>query len=173
MSSKVHKESRELPDRRKAFKRMGKWLLAGGGALTVGYFALGREGPIDEWVTLGPVSELPVGKVEPRQVTVTAHGSWVDKKVQRLVWLCRREDESVTVLSGICPHMNYTINNWQQDLGTFRCPGHKSAFDSNGRVLDGPSPRPMDPLDHKIENGLLMVRYQKFRKNLPEREVYV
>jgi len=172
MSSKMHSDPRGLPDRRKAFKKMGKWLIASGGMLTVGYFALGREGPIDQWVTVGPVRELPLGKFENRQVTVTAHGSWMDQNVERTVWICRKEDETVTVLSGICPHLNYTINNWQQDLGTFKCPGHKSAFDSNGNVLDGPSPRPMDPLEYKIENGVLMVRYQKFKKNLPTREVY-
>jgi Rieske Fe-S protein len=91
-------------------------------------------------VTVGNVRELPVGKFEARLVTVTAHGSWFNKKVERMIWLCRNADETVTVLSGICPHLNYTINNWQQDLGIFKCPGHKSAFDSNGRVLEGPLP---------------------------------
>src|SRR6187399_1627420 len=98
MSRKMNKESRELPDRRKAFKKMGKWLLAGGGALTVGYFALGREGPIDEWVSVGPIQALPLGKIDARQVTVTAHGSWLEQEVQRTIWLCRKEDGSVTVL---------------------------------------------------------------------------
>jgi Rieske Fe-S protein len=169
----MDKDSRELPDRRKAFKKMGKWLLAGGGALTVGYFALGREGPIDEWLTVGNVRELPVGKFEARLVTVTAHGSWFNKKVERTIWLFRNADETVTVLSGICPHLNYTINNWQQDLGIIKCPGHKSAFDAKGKVLEGPSPRPMDPLEHQIQDGVLMVRYQKFKKNIPTREVYI
>jgi menaquinol-cytochrome c reductase iron-sulfur subunit len=151
---------------------MGKWLLAGGGALTVGYFALGREGPIDEWVSVGNVQDLPVEKFETRQVYVTAHGTWFNKKVERTVWMCRHADESVTVLSAICPHLNYTINYWQQDLGIFKCPGHKSAFDSTGKVLEGPSPRPMDPLEHQVKDGRVMVRYQKFKKNLPTREVY-
>jgi Rieske Fe-S protein len=167
----MERVSRELPDRRKAFKKMGKWLLAGGGALTVGYFAIGREGPIDEWVAVGNVQDLPVGKFQARQVTVTARGTWMNKKVERIVWLCRNADETVTVLSAICPHLNYTIN-WQQDLGVFKCPGHKSAFDSNGKVLEGPSPRPMDPLEHQVKDGVLQVRYQKFKKNIPEREVY-
>jgi hypothetical protein len=30
----------------------------------------------------------------------------------------------------------------------------------------------MDPLEHKIENGVLLVRFQKFKKNLTVREVY-
>jgi len=139
--------------------------------VTAGYFALGREGPIDEWVTVGPVQDLPLGRFEPRLVTATAHGSWLDQKVQRTIWVFRRDDGSVNVLSGICPHMNYTIL-WQQELGTFRCPGHKSAFDPNGKVLEGPSPRPMDALEHKIEGGMLIVRYQKFKRNVPVREVY-
>jgi Rieske Fe-S protein len=167
----MHRESRGLPDRRQAFKKMGKWLLAGGGTLTVGYFALGREGPIDEWVSVGPVRDLPTGKFQFRQVTVTAHGNWFNQKVERMIWLYRKEDDTLTVLSGICPHMNYTIN-WQQDLGNFKCPGHKSAFDSNGNVLAGPSPRPLDPLEHRVEGGVLMVRYQKFKRKIPTREVY-
>jgi Rieske Fe-S protein len=168
----MEKSSLSLPDRRAAFKKMGKWLLAGGGALTVGYFAIGREGPIDEWVAIGKVEELPIGRFETRQVTVTARGSMLNKKVERVVWLCRNADETITVLSAICPHLNYTINFWQQDPGIFKCPGHKSAFDSTGKVLEGPSPRPMDPLEHQVKDGIVMVRYQKFKKNLPTREVY-
>jgi Rieske Fe-S protein len=166
------KESRELPDRRKAFKKMGQWLLAGAGTLTLGYFALGREGSIDEWVSVGPVSDLPKGEYQSRHVSVTARGSWFNHRVDRVIWLRRNLDESVLVLNGICPHMSYTINVWQKETGTFRCPGHKSAFDSMGNVLSGPSPRPMDPLESRIEGGMLMVRYQKFKRNIPVREVF-
>ena len=172
MSNKMRTQSRELPDRRKAFKRMGKWLLAGGGTLTVAYFALGREGPIDEWVSIGLIRDLPAGEFQSRQVTVTARGNWFNQQVDRVVWLRRNPDETVTVLSGMCPHMNYTINVWDKTSGTFRCPGHKSAFDSKGRVLAGPSPRPMDALEQKVEGGVIMVRYQKFKKNIPTRELF-
>jgi hypothetical protein len=30
----------------------------------------------------------------------------------------------------------------------------------------------MDPLEHQIKDGVLLVRYQKFRKNIPAKEVY-
>lgn len=165
------KRSRALPDRRQAFKKMGKWLIAGSGALAVGYLALGREGPIDEWVTVGAVSDLPIGEIQSRAVNVTSHGNWMNRTVEKGIWIRRNEDETVTVLSAICPHKDYSIR-WRPDLRTFVCPGHKSAFDTTGRVLSGPSPRAMDALETKIEKGMLLVRYQKFKRELPTRELF-
>jgi len=126
---------------------MGKWLLAGGAGLTVAYFALSPEGPIDEWVSVGPVGDLPTGEIQHRLVTVTARGKWMDL------------------------HKDYNIN-WRPDLGTFVCPGHKSAFDPTGKVLSGPSPRPMDTLEYKVENGVLWVRFQKFKRSIPAKELF-
>src|SRR4029079_8022583 len=133
--------------------------------------AVGREGPIDEWVTVAPVAEFPVNEIQIRRVTVTAHGSWLDQHVERGIFVRRNADGSVMVLSSTCPHKDYSIN-WRASLGAFVCPGHKSAFAPTGEVLSGPSPRPMDSLEHKVENGLLMVRYQKFKRGLPTKEVF-
>jgi len=165
----MKKES--LPDRRKAFKKMGSWIVAGSGTLTLAYLALGREGPIDEWVEVAPVSDFPVNEIQIRRVTVTAHGRWIDEHVERGIFVRRNADDSVMVLSSICPHKDYSIA-WKPVLGTFVCPGHKSAFDPTGKVLSGPSPRAMDSLEHKVENGILMVRYQKFKRSLPTKEVF-
>ncbi len=150
---------------------MGAWLVAGSGTLALAYLALGREGPIDEWVTVAPVTELPINEIQARRVTVTAHDRWFDQHVERGIFVRRNDDGSVMVLSSICPHKDYSIN-WRASLGSFVCPGHKSAFDPAGKVLSGPSPRAMDTLEHKIENGLLMVRYQKFKRSLPTKEVF-
>ena len=169
--SKNPKQPRTLPDRRQAFKKMGKWLVAGGGALTVAYFALGREGPIDDWVTVGALSDFPAGPIQSRNVRVEARGNWFTRRVDRQIWIRRNTDEKLTVLSSVCPHKDYTIN-WRADLGTFVCPGHKSSFDPAGKVLSGPSPWPMDTLEYKVENGMLMVRYQKFKRSIPTKELF-
>jgi len=36
--------------------------------------------------------------------------------------------------------------------------------------MSGPSPRSMDDLDTKIENGIVQVRYQYFRQLIPQKE---
>ncbi len=164
------KQPQMLTDRRNAFRKMGKLLLAAFGAVVAAYFAIGREGPIDDWVAVGNVKDIPPGVIQGRLVRVVARGKWLNQNVERAVWLLRNPDDSVTVLGGICPHKGYNIN-WRADLGTFVCPGHKSAFDSMGRVISGPSPRPLDTLEHQVENGVLKVRYQKFKQNLPAKEV--
>src|SRR6185295_16098468 len=68
----IQKASENLPDRRKAFKKIGKLLLGGGGMLTVAWFALGREGAIDDWVPVGPLENFPSGVVQAKFITVTA-----------------------------------------------------------------------------------------------------
>ncbi len=33
----------------------------------------------------------------------------------------------------------------------------------DGKVLGGPSPRPLDTLPHKIQNGVLFVKWERFK----------
>lgn len=44
----------------------------------------------------------------------------------------------VTMLSPICPHMKCTVN-WNKAEKTWDCPCHGSRFDTEGRLIEGPS----------------------------------
>lgn len=157
-------------DRRRAFRILGSILLAGGGGFAAINYVLNREGAIDEWVTLGPVTDLPVGEVLSRTVSVTEHGMLRSRPVNKVIWLRRNPDGSLLVLTGACPHHNCTAN-WVPEKGLFDCRCHNSVFDPSGRVLEGPAPRSMDSLEHRIEAGILSVRYQKFRIGIPTKQV--
>jgi menaquinol-cytochrome c reductase iron-sulfur subunit len=41
-------------------------------------------------------------------------------------------------------------------------------FDTEGKVVGGPAPRPLDRLPVKIENGRLMVQYKEFKSGTEE-----
>jgi Rieske Fe-S protein len=155
-------------DRRQAFKRIGG-LLVGSAAVSSGYYLVTREGSIDEWTSVGSVNELPVDDVVLKRVSVTEHGLISDKPVEKVVWLRRRSGGALDVLSGACPHNNCTAN-WIPERTQFDCRCHNSVFDPSGKVLSGPAPRSLDSLEHKIEGGILLVRYQKFKKGIPEKE---
>jgi menaquinol-cytochrome c reductase iron-sulfur subunit len=43
-------------------------------------------------------------------------------------------------------------------------------FDTEGKVVGGPAPRPLDRLPVKIENGRLMVQYQEFKSGVKAQE---
>jgi menaquinol-cytochrome c reductase iron-sulfur subunit len=75
------------------------------------------------------------------------------------VWLVRQGDK-VLALAAACPHLGCAIAS--QDKG-FGCPCHTSSFDAAGKRLSGPSPRDMDELGTRIEGGIVMVGFARFR----------
>jgi Rieske Fe-S protein len=68
----------------------------------------------------------------------------------------------------VCPHLGCAIDRSATGPG-FNCPCHDSTFDAQGRCLTGPSPRGLDSLDTRIEDGFVMVDYRRFRQGTPEK----
>ena len=155
-------------NRRAFFKLIGG--VIGGGAIAAAGYSYFREGVIDEWVMVGRVADLPADRPQRVSLTLTERGSLVDRTVQKVVWLRRNPDGSVQVLSGACPHMNCTVA-WKPEQDGFDCACHVSNFDSSGKVVSGPSPRALDSLEQQVQNGVLRVRYQKFKPSIPTKEV--
>jgi Rieske Fe-S protein len=157
--------------RRSLFKLLGG-LVGGGAVAAVGYSYFSREGVIDEWVAIGPIADLPADKPQRTRVTLTEHGALMDSTVQKVLWLRRMANGDVQVFSGTCPHMNCTVA-WKPERNGFDCACHLSAFDASGQVVSGPAPRPLDTLEHKLENGVLSVRFQKFKQSVKTKEPLV
>ena len=44
----------------------------------------------------------------------------------------------------------------------FKCPCHDSAFGLDGNVINGPSPRNLDPLQVRTEQGRVLLRFARF-----------
>jgi nitrite reductase/ring-hydroxylating ferredoxin subunit len=66
-------------------------------------------------------------------------------------------------LSTSCPHLGCSVD-FDTAKNEFKCPCHRSAFDLSGKVIGGPSPRAMDGLEIKENNGLIAIRFQRFRQ---------
>lgn len=70
----------------------------------------------------------------------------------RVVWT-NKKDVPYVAFSGKCPHLGcgYKWRNVPK-LGKeiFLCPCHLSIYDASGKVLDGPAPRPLDPVPIRI-----------------------
>jgi cytochrome b6-f complex iron-sulfur subunit len=63
------------------------------------------------------------------------------KKSHR-VWVVR-EPGRIYVILAKCTHLGCTPN-WIEAENKFKCPCHGSGYDSKGRNVEGPAPRPMD-----------------------------
>jgi cytochrome b6-f complex iron-sulfur subunit/menaquinol-cytochrome c reductase iron-sulfur subunit len=108
---------------------------------------------------------------EPKKVAIIAdqRDAWTLTKDVELgaVWLIRH-GRKVLALSATCPHLGCAINADPNRKG-FNCPCHTSGFDVAGHRTGGPSPRDMDVLETRIDTGLVLVDFRKYRLSVSQR----
>ncbi|MCI0390910.1 MAG: FAD-dependent oxidoreductase [Acidobacteria bacterium] len=121
----------------------------------------------EQWTDVIPIDEVPDGEPIKRAVVISQDGGWGRFNSQQLVWIVK-EGENLVAYSAICPHLGCTINTAENG---FICPCHGSAWNHQGSKLGGPTPRGMDTLDYRIEDGMLQVKYQYFRQGQPDKEL--
>ncbi|HUB06959.1 MAG TPA: Rieske (2Fe-2S) protein [Myxococcales bacterium] len=161
--------------RRDAIGRLLTWLLGGAAAL------LGLGPPIASVLGAAgvagvrePTGALPLGRLdelgeEPREIGLTGEvrDGWM-KRTEALgsVW-ASREGAGVRVFSSTCPHLGCAVD-WDPSARHFVCPCHDSVFALDGRVLSGPSPRPLDELPAQIDAaGRVTCRWLRFAPGVP------
>jgi Rieske Fe-S protein len=70
------------------------------------------------------------------------------------VLLCRTGTDTVVCFSAICTHEGCTV---APDGAKLACPCHGSVFDAKtGKVLQGPAPKPLNPVAVKVANGQIV-----------------
>lgn len=83
-------------------------------------------------------------------------------------WVIER-DGKLTALSTTCPHLGCAVD-YDAAAQKFKCPCHRSAFGLDGKVEEGPSPRPMDTLEVNEADGLVAIRFQRFKTGVAAKE---
>ena len=123
------------------------------------------------WTAIGAIDEFsdlsqPILKpLELKQVD-----GWREVDSSQTVYVTKAANGEMEVLSSICPHLGCTVG-WRKEQDDFFCPCHGSVFEPDGKRVSGPTPRGLDTLPHKIEDGKLMVKYEYFRENVSNQEV--
>jgi Rieske Fe-S protein len=128
--------------------------------------ATGRKG---RWVKVASLQS--VGEEHPLSVPVLGEqvDAWTRSENVRLgmVWL-RRKGDKVTALNAECPHLGCKVG-YDREQKKFACPCHESAFSPEGERLAGPSPRALDPLETRVVDGQVEVRFVRYRAQVAER----
>lgn len=127
--------------------------------------ALSATNP-SEWTSVALLEEIPEGVAVKRRVVTSQDAGWGRFDAERLVWVLKK-GESVTVFSAVCPHLGCTI---KEAANGFMCPCHGSEWSAAGEKLGGPAPRAMDTINHRLEDGLLKIRYQRFKQGTAKKE---
>ena len=173
MSTGFEEENLPAPERRSFLGVLSALIAAGVGAVlaaTIGRYAIKpafqarAEGAA--WSELGALEEFDEGKLVRKNVIVAQDAGWGKFQSQRPVWVVKKGEE-IKVFSGVCPHLGCTVNG---RADKFICACHNSEWNVEGTTLAGPSPRPLDALEHKAEDGKLKVRYQDFKQGITEKE---
>ena len=132
----------------------------------------GEQG-VEPWSKVTPLASLPEdgspAKFEViQEKVVDAWTTYKDIPVGA-VYLTRQNND-VVAFNLKCPHLGCAIDYRKQSNDYF-CPCHNSSFGLDGSVTteNSPSPRPMDTMETKVEDGFVWIRFQHFLPNVPEK----
>ena len=110
----------------------------------------------DRWLDVAILSELggpyPLGK----KIVAEHIAGWAATTEEHNVFVLPAKNNQV--LSAICPHEGCEVV-WEQNRNRFSCPCHESYFTADGARISGPSPRDLDPLPVRVQDGKLQVQY--------------
>jgi menaquinol-cytochrome c reductase iron-sulfur subunit len=161
------------PGRRRFLQRLAATLAgflgAGVGVPLVGAaVAPAVRGEDLRWVPLGQQGDFAAGP--PRLVSfgIQKTDGYVKSTATRSVWVARVAADQFLIFNARCTHLG-CLTSYRADSQNFFCPCHGGVFaGTDGRVLDGPPPRPLDRLEYRIENGQLVVQYRDFLAGVPD-----
>ncbi len=137
----------------------GGWIVAllSGSIYSLYRFAFPTLGKEPDFVVLnaGDFLGIPSNSVKPF--------AWGGK----LGFFMKRGDGTTAALKGVCTHMECNIT-YKPEVKKFYCACHKGWFDENGKVVEGPPPKPLEFFDVKVENDKLIIAKQGFKVELPK-----
>ncbi len=123
-----------------------------------------RESAKEAWIPVGKLQDMPIGKpaafsftrvqVNGWERTSTSHGGFIIRKSEK--------PDDLLILNSKCTHLSCTVN-WSEDDKVFLCPCHDAKFGTQGEVLGGPPPRPLDRFtEFRVsDDGVLEIFYKE------------
>lgn len=123
-----------------------------------------------DWFALGKADSFTGPFPIRAEVKVRKRDGWRVTTTNQSVWITRRAEGQLLVLSAICTHLGCVVP-WKAEIKQFACPCHGAFYSQDGERISGPQRRGLDPLPMKVEGGTLYVRYQHFRQLVASREV--
>ena len=152
---------------------VGSCAIAAGTAIPAAAFVsapISSKGAAGRWVRTIKLDQLVDG--EPKRVAIVddRRDAWTIERGVELgsVWLVK-QGEKVSAFSAVCPHLGCSVNVAADAKAGFACPCHTSAFEKDGKRKSGPSPRDLDALATRIEEGFVAVDFKRFRVGIHEK----
>ena len=110
----------------------------------------------DRWLDVALLNDIAGAQPIARKVAAEHIAGWSITTQEHNVFVLPAKGNQV--VSAICPHEGCEVL-WEQERNRFSCPCHESYFAADGSRISGPSPRGLDPLPTRVEDGKLQVQY--------------
>src|SRR5580698_1552620 len=108
------------------------------------------------WIDAGDSSQLTPGVPLALSFQESRRDGWRLETEKKTAWVVKEPNGKIAAFGPQCTHLACAYH-WEMESGKFLCPCHGSVFGIDGKVLDGPAPRPLDRYMTKIENNRLQI----------------
>jgi len=112
--------------------------------------------PKDEWVSLGPTSQFPVGETRLATYQNPLKRSWDGETAQMPCWVRHTSEGDLQVFSIHCTHLGCPVR-WFAESKLFMCPCHGGVYYEDGARASGPPPRGLYTYPHEVRDGALYI----------------
>jgi menaquinol-cytochrome c reductase iron-sulfur subunit len=109
-----------------------------------------------DWIEAADLSALPLQGAEEVVFRRNRTDGWKITSQKSTAWLVRLSDNQVIAFAPQCTHLGCAYS-WDDKKREFLCPCHTSNFSIEGKVLNGPAPRPLDRYQVKVEGGKVLL----------------
>lgn len=94
------------------------------------------------WVDVGALSDFPDGQT----TSIAVLGPYAESDRRAFI---RNADGALSAIWNRCAHLGCPVT-YSAGADSYSCPCHGGSYDSAGRVIAGPPPRPLDRFDIKV-----------------------
>ena len=108
------------------------------------------------YIDAGDVSQLAPGVPVQLSFQESRLDGWRLSTEKKTAWVVKEPSNQVVAFGPQCTHLGCAYH-WEMEQGKFVCPCHGSYFSIDGKVLDGPAPRPLDRYVTKIVDNRLQI----------------
>jgi Rieske Fe-S protein len=114
--------------------------------------------PLTRYLVPPKVAESTAGTVTLpiKPDDVKANSGQIFKFGSRPAILVRTPSGELRAFSAICTHLNCTVQ-YRTDLTQIWCACHNGHYDLNGKNVEGPPPRPLDPYVVNVRGNQIVV----------------
>ena len=118
------------------------------------------------WVSIARATDIPMGKPTYVEYEEKVQDGWTARLTRRSAWVATQDGKDFTVFDPHCTHLGcpytWTDKPWEKEgpykgQPHFHCPCHEGIYTADGTVISGPPPRPLDRLETKVVDGVVMV----------------